>query len=84
MKNKNLILKKIPITVLMQMLGDLCNERVNFVDIEGESSKDGKESDVLRLKVEPEYYSEEPEIFINLEDKDDNVKLTDEDINDLI
>ena len=89
MENRSLKLSKIPITLLIQILGELFEEGADFIDIEGSSSKDEEESDVIKVTTKPEYYSEEPEIFIELEDNvndddDDDDKLTDEDINDLI
>jgi hypothetical protein len=87
MAKKSLKLNKIPITALMQILGELFEEGVDFIDIEGEGSEKEEESDRIKVTVRPEYYSEEPEIFTKLEQGDtidNDEKLTDDDINDLI
>ena len=91
-------LNKIPITTLMQRLGELFEEGVDFIDIEGQSTEEDK-SDRVKVTVRPEYYSDAPEIFMKLEkedvsdflpqindddDDDVNKKLTDDDIHDLI
>jgi len=96
MAKKSLKLNKIPITALMQILAELFEEGVDFIDIEGEGSEDD-ESDKIKVTVRPEYYSDQPEIELELELEQDqqdesdffpqieiNKKLTDEDINDLI
>jgi hypothetical protein len=87
MAKKSLKLNKIPITALMQILGELFEDGVDFIDIEGEGSGKEEESDRIKVTVRPEYYSEEPEIFTKLEQEDtidNDEKLTDDDINDLI
>lgn len=92
MAKKSLKLNKIPITVLMQILAELFEEGVDFIDIEGEGSEDD-DSDKIKVTVRPEYYSDQPEIEIELEQEDilnflpqvkKDKKLTDDDINDLI
>ena len=72
-------------------VGILCpesgSEGVDFREIEGEGSEKEEESDRIKVTVRPEYYSEEPEIFTKLEQGDtidNDEKLTDDDINDLI
>lgn len=87
MAKKSLKLNKIPITALMQILGELFEDGVDFIDIEGEGSEKEEESDRIKVTVRPEYYSEEPEIFTKLEQEDtidNDEKLTDDDINNLI
>ena len=93
MAKKSLKLNKIPITALMQILGELFEEGVDFIDIEGEGSGKEEGSDRIKVTVRPEYYSEEPEIFTKLEQEDklddddggeSDGKLSDDDINNLI
>jgi len=94
-KKRTLKLTKIPITAMMQILADLFEDGVDFIDIEGEENETKGESDRIKVTIKPEYYSSQPEIELELEqDQEDvlgffppidiNKKLTDEDINDLI
>tara|TARA_R110000772_G_scaffold111939_4_gene216043 strand:+ start:1031 stop:1321 length:291 start_codon:yes stop_codon:yes gene_type:complete len=94
-KKRTLKLTKIPITAMMQILADLFEDGVDFIDIEGEENEIKGESDRIKVTIKPEYYSSQPEIELELEqDQEDaldffppieiNKKLTDEDINDLI
>lgn len=93
MAKKSLKLNKILITALMQILGELFEEGVDFIDIEGEANGEEEESDRIIITTRSEYYSEKPEIFKKIEQEDIsdflpqikmNKKLTDDDINDLI
>lgn len=94
MAKKSLKLNKIPITALMQILAELFEEGVDFIDIEGEGSEND-ESDKIKVTIRPEYYSDQPEIELELEQDQEGIsdflpqieiskKLTDDDINDLI
>lgn len=91
MAKKSLKLNKIPITALMQILAELFEEGVDFIDIEGEGSEKDNESDRIKVTVRPEYYSDEPNIeqedisdFLPEIKTDVKKRLTDDDINDLI
>jgi hypothetical protein len=74
--------KKVPITILLEILNQLYKEGVDYVDIEKENIVD-ETSDRIKIKVLPEYYMEDEE---NIEDDDVNKKISlfDLDINDLI
>jgi len=82
---------------MMQILAELFEEGVDFIDIEGEENEIKGESDRIKVTIKPEYYSKQPEIELELELEQDqegisdflpqieiSKKLTDEDINDLI
>jgi hypothetical protein len=77
-----LMFKKVPITILLEILNQLYKEGVDYVDIEKENIVD-ETSDRIKIKVLPEYYMEDEE---NIEDDDVNKKISlfDLDINDLI
>ena len=92
-KKRNLKLNKIPITALMQILLELFEDGVDFIDIEGEETEEQKESDIISVTVRPEYYSENREVELELKKEEisdfvpeikTNKKLTDDDINDLV
>lgn len=94
-KKRTLKLTKIPITAMMQILADLFEDGVDFIDIEGEENEIKGESDRIKVTIRPEYYSTPPEVELELEQDQEGVsdflpqieiskKLTDEDINDLI
>lgn len=94
-KKRTLKLTKIPITAMMQILADLFEDGVDFIDIEGEENEIKGESDRIKVTIRPEYYSSQPEIELELEQDQEGAsdfltqikidkKLTDEDINDLI
>ncbi len=80
--SKTVRLNKIPITTLLQILSQLFEEGADYIDIEGKPEKDG-ESDVLKVTVRPEYYSEDLDIE-EIKIEQFNKQLSDEDINDLI
>jgi len=80
---------------MMQILAELFEEGVDFIDIEGEENEIKGESDRIKVTIRPEYYSKQPEIELELEQDQEGIsdflpqieiskKLTDEDINDLI
>jgi len=80
---------------MMQILADLFEDGVDFIDIEGEENEIKGDSDRIKVTIRPEYYSSQPEIELELEQDQEGVsdflpqikidkKLTDEDINDLI
>jgi len=80
---------------MMQILAELFEEGVDFIDIEGEENEIKGESDRIKVTIKPEYYSKQPEIELELEQDQEGIsdflpqieiskKLTDEDINDLI
>jgi hypothetical protein len=79
-------LRKIPLDSLLEIIIDLYESGVDYIDIDGEQNKEGEPlKDSILITVKPEYivdveeYRELPSIFV-----DDNRNLSDEDINDLI
>jgi hypothetical protein len=88
-------LRKIPLEMLIQILQDLYDGGADYVDISGDTDKDGAPRDTIKLTVKPEYLSDfDEENELNLEqeldlewseeDEDLPSSLSDEDINDLI
>ena len=94
---KHLKLNKIPVTSLIHVLTKLYEEGADFIDIEGEP-QEGKENDIIKVTVRPEYYidakghtesdEDDPEYLFTeqpYEAPDEELNpLSDEDINDLI
>ena len=76
---KNLSIKKIPLDNLINLLVDLYNKGVDYVDFEG---VEGKEQDKMAVSFTKEYMSEEGQKNYNnvVTDK----KLDDDDINKLM
>jgi len=94
---KKLRLNKVPVSSLIQVLSQLFEDGADFIDIEGEA-QEGKENDIIKVTVRPEYYidsdgkseddEDDPEYLFTehpYEEPDKKLKpLSDEDINDLI
>ena len=87
MENNQVRLKKIPLGVFIQALMDVYNGGVDFIDIIGTP---GEEQDTIGIAFSDEYMSKEedetPETE-NEETKDEeikNIKLSDEDLNQLL
>ena len=81
--------------MLIQILQELYDGGADYVDISGDTDKDGVPRDTIKLTVKPEYLSEfDEESVLNLEhelelewsEEEDDApsSLSDEDINDLI
>jgi hypothetical protein len=85
--SKKVTLNKIPITALLEVLNELFEEGVDYIDLHGEP-KDGKENDVLKVTVRPEYFVDFPNVEFKMtvkEVKEKSSPFSDEDdINDLI
>ncbi len=70
-------LRKIPLESLLEILSDLYESGVDYIDIAGETNK--KNRDVINITVKEEY------MFFNNEEEDVSKKgLFEGDINDLI
>ena len=94
---KKLKLNKVPVSSLIQILNHLFEDGADYIDIEGEPQP-GKENDVIKVTVRPEYYvdvngksgqkEDDPEYLFTEspyeEPKEEINPLSDEDINDLI
>ena len=87
------MLNKIPLQPLIQILQNLYDDGVDFIDIKGVTTEEGQQKrDVITIVVQPEYISEdsgaqEIELYYSDDDEDlknDDNSLSDDDINDLI
>ncbi len=78
--NKDFKVTKIPLEMFINLLVILYEEGANFIDLSAQVDEEEKR-DTIKIAVQEDYYDEE-------EDEDDvpsaNVKLSDDDINDLI
>jgi hypothetical protein len=81
-------LRKIPLEMLINILEDLYNGGADYVDISGDTDKDGAPRDTIKITVKPEYLSNidnDDELSLEQElDLEEKSGLSDEDINDLI
>ena len=88
-------LRKIPLEMLIQILQELYDGGADYVDISGDTDKDGVPRDTIKLTVKPEYLSDfdeesgvslEQELDLEWSEEEDDLpsSLSDEDINDLI
>ncbi len=81
-------LRKIPLEMLLQILQDLYDGGADYVDISGDNDVDGELRDTIKFTIKPEYMSD-PDIVddedIHIEDRlDGKIRLSDDDINELI
>jgi hypothetical protein len=78
--NKDFKVTKIPLEMFINLLVILYEEGANFIDLSAQVDEEEKR-DTIKIAVQEDYYE-------NDEDEDDvpsaNVKLSDDDINDLI
>ena len=78
--NEDFKVTKIPLEMFINLLVVLYEEGANFIDLSAQVDKD-EETDTIKISVQEDYYDE---------DEDDDVqqakiiKLSDDDINDLI
>jgi len=81
-------LRKIPLEMLIQILEDLYNGGADYVDISGDTDANGELRDTIKITVKPEYMSDPDVTDEDLQIEDDRldgtIRLSDEDINDLI
>jgi hypothetical protein len=75
-------LRKIPLMELIDILNDLYQDGVDYIDISGTSSEKGKQpQDFIKITVRPDYITTDKDIInsnINVS------RLSENDINDLI
>lgn len=74
--------------MLLQILQDLYDGGADYVDISGDNDVDGELRDTIKFTIKPEYMSD-PDIVddedIHIEDRlDGRIRLSDDDINELI
>lgn len=75
-------LRKIPLLELLEILNDLYEDGVDYIDIAGTSSDESDQpQDFIKITVRPDYIAEEKDI----NESNINVsRLSENDINDLI
>lgn len=81
-------LNKIPLAQFISILEEIYDSGANYVDIEGFPDVDsGELKDIIKLIIRPEYLTDDEEEEIDDVDvkyEENNDKLSDEDISDLI
>jgi hypothetical protein len=80
--SKEVRLRKIPLSVLIQALMDVYNTGVDYIDLIG---KPDEEQDTIGIAFCEEYMSKEADedTFENLKEEIKNINLSDEDLNQL-
>lgn len=85
MENKEVILKKIPLKVLLDILTDAWNKGADYIDIIGVADEI---QDNIAIAIKEEYMNTSPEdefeVDVELEEPNDDKDITDEDLNQLI
>jgi hypothetical protein len=85
MENNEVILKKIPLKVLLDILTDAWNKGADYIDIIGVADEI---QDNIAIAIKEEYMNTNPEeefeIDVELEEPNDDKDITDEDLNQLI
>lgn len=86
MDNEEIRLKKIPVDKLIDLLVELYNRGVDYIDISGVPDE---EQDKIAISFSKDYMTDEgkknfEDAPIDLSDEFFNTKLSDEDLNDLI
>jgi hypothetical protein len=80
--SKEVRLRKIPLSVLIQALMDVYNTGVDYIDLIG---KPDEEQDTIGIAFCEEYMSKEEEENIeDLKEQIKNINLSDEDLNQLL
>ena len=76
MENNPLIIRKVPLEVLINLLVEIYNKGVNYIDIIGQP---GEEEDLVGISYNDDYIE-------NKENKESEakIKLSDEDLNQLL
>jgi hypothetical protein len=82
-------LNKIPLAQFISILEEIYDSGANYVDIEGYPDSDGGElKDIIKLIIRPEYLTDEEDEEeiddVDVTYEENNDKLSDEDISDLI
>jgi hypothetical protein len=78
--NEDFKVTKIPLEMFINLLVILYEEGANFIDLSAQVDKD-EETDTIKIGVQEDYYDNDNE---EENTKPANVKLSDDDINDLI
>jgi hypothetical protein len=82
-KDNEVRLKKIPLDIFIQALMDIYNSGIDYVDIIG---KNNEEQDIVGIAFCDEYMGKDvkEETFEELKEKFKNIKLSDDDLNQLL
>jgi len=87
-KNKEVVLRKIPLKIFIEVLTDAWNQGADFIDIIGQADE---VQDNIGIAIKQEYYSKSEEDDDDIEEDydievelDPLKKLDDEDLNQLI
>lgn len=82
-KDKQVRLKKIPLGVFIQALMDIYNMGIDYADLIGVP---GEEQDTIGIAFSEDYMSDkmDEETFEELKEKINNIKLSDDDLNQLL
>ena len=85
MENKEVVLKKIPLRVLIDILQDAWNKGADYIDIIGVADE---VQDNIAIAIKEEYFNTNPEeefeVDVELEKLDEDKEITDEDLNQLL
>jgi hypothetical protein len=83
MEKNQVRLKKIPLGIFIQALMDIYNMGIDYADLIGVP---GEEQDTIGIAFSEEYMSDkmDEETFEELKEKINNIKLSDEDLNELL
>lgn len=77
----NVILRKIPLSVLLDHLTEIYNSGVDYIDILGVN---GEEQDKIGIAFNTSYMSLEEDTNLDPDESQINIKLSDEDLNQLL
>lgn len=85
MENNEVVLRKIPLKILLDILGDAWNKGADYVDIIGVADEI---QDNIAIAIKEEYMNVNPEdefeVDVELEKPENDKDITDEDLNQLI
>lgn len=79
--NHDVILRKIPLSILLDHLTEIYNAGVDYIDILGVN---GVEQDKIGIAFNSSYMSPEEDTDLNPDESQINIKLSDEDLNQLL
>lgn len=77
----DVILRKIPLSILLDHLTEIYNSGVDYIDILGVN---GEEQDKIGIAFNSSYMSPEEDTNLNPDESQINIKLSDEDLNQLL
>jgi hypothetical protein len=77
----DVILRKIPLSILLDHLTEIYNSGVDYIDILGVN---GEEQDRIGIAFNSSYMSPEEDTNLDQDESQINIKLSDEDLNQLL